>query len=129
MVKAYERIARARSREVPLAHPPGRAQVDFGECVGIIGGVRMKLQVFCFDLPQSDACFIKAYPAETTGGCHVHPFYLSELAISAAMSAPCRGALHLVSGNLSSTLALSRAWVLLVNSAGRSRSACLYIIP
>jgi transposase len=21
--------------------------------------------VFCFDLPQSDACFIKAYPAKT----------------------------------------------------------------
>ena len=68
VVKDYVRIARARSREVfvPLAHPPGHAQVDFGECVGIIGGVRMKLHVFCFDLPQSDACFIKAYPAETT---------------------------------------------------------------
>jgi transposase len=26
----------------------------------------MKLHVFCFVLPQSDACFIKAYPAETT---------------------------------------------------------------
>ena len=62
------RIARTRSREafVPLAHPPGHAQVDFGECIGVIGGVRMKLRVFCFDLPQSDACFIKAYPAETT---------------------------------------------------------------
>jgi hypothetical protein len=34
------------------------------ECIGVIGGVRMKLHVFC--LPQSDACFIKAYPAETT---------------------------------------------------------------
>jgi DNA invertase Pin-like site-specific DNA recombinase len=32
----------------------------------VIGGVRMKLHVFCCDLPQSDACFIKAYPAETT---------------------------------------------------------------
>jgi transposase len=51
---------------VPLAHPPGHAQVDFGECIGVIGGVRMKLHVFCFDLPHSDACFIKAYPAETT---------------------------------------------------------------
>jgi hypothetical protein len=68
VVKDYVRIARARSREVfvPLAHPPGHAQVDFGECVGVIGGVRMKLHVFCFDLPQSDACFVKAYPAETT---------------------------------------------------------------
>jgi hypothetical protein len=35
-----------------------------GECIGVIGGVRMKLHVFCFDMP-SDACFIKAYPAET----------------------------------------------------------------
>jgi transposase len=25
-----------------------------------------KLHVFCFDLPQLDACFIKAYRAETT---------------------------------------------------------------
>ena len=68
VVKDYVRLARARSREVfvPLSHPPGHAQVDFGECVGVIGGVRMKLHVFCFDLPQSDACFIKAYPAETT---------------------------------------------------------------
>ena len=68
VVKDYVRIARSRSREVfvPLAHPPGHAQVDFGECFGVIGGVRMKLHVFCFDLPHSDACFIKAYPAETT---------------------------------------------------------------
>lgn len=68
VVKDYIRIARTRSREVfvPLAHPPGHAQVDFGECIGVIGGVRMKLHVFCFDLPHSDACFIKAYPAETT---------------------------------------------------------------
>jgi len=68
VVKDYVRLARTRSREVyvPLAHPPGHAQVDFGECVGVIGGVRMKLHVFCFDLPHSDACFIKAYPAETT---------------------------------------------------------------
>src|ERR1700704_268716 len=60
--------AASRSREVfvPLAHPPGHAQVDFGECFGVIGGVRMKLHVFCFDLPHSDARFIKAYPAETT---------------------------------------------------------------
>src|SRR4030088_2984693 len=56
----------AREVFVPLAHPPGHAQVDFGECIGVIGGVRMKLRVFCFDRPQSDACFIKAYPAETT---------------------------------------------------------------
>jgi transposase len=59
VVKDYVRLARTRSREVfiPLAHPPGNAQVDFGECIGVIGGVRMKLHVFCFDLPQSPVKF------------------------------------------------------------------------
>lgn len=68
VVKDYVRACRARGREtfVPLAHPPGHAQVDFGEAVAIIGGVRQKIRFFCMDLPQSDACFVKAYPAETT---------------------------------------------------------------
>ncbi len=68
VVKDHVRLARTRSREtfVPLSHPPGHAQVDFGESVGVIGGVQMKLHVFCCDLPHSDACFVKAYPAETT---------------------------------------------------------------
>jgi len=68
VVKDYVRLSQARGREtfVPLAHPPGHAQVDFGEAVGIIGGVRRKIHFFCLDLPQSDACFVKAYPAETT---------------------------------------------------------------
>ena len=68
VVKDYVRISRARGREtfVPLAHPPGHAQVDFGEAVGVIGGVRQKIHFLCMDLPQSDACFVKAYPRETT---------------------------------------------------------------
>ena len=68
VVKDYVRLARSRAREtfVPLAHPPGHAQVDFGEAIGVIGGVRQKLHVFFMDLPHSDAPFMKAYPAETT---------------------------------------------------------------
>src|SRR5665213_4149030 len=68
VVKDYVRVSRARGREtfVPLAHPPGHAQVDFGEAVGVIGGVRQKIHFFCMDLPQSDVCFVKAYPRETT---------------------------------------------------------------
>lgn len=68
VVKDYVRLARARGREtfVPLSHPPGHAQVDFGEAVAVIGGVRQKIHFFCMDLPQSDAPFVKAYPAETT---------------------------------------------------------------
>src|SRR4029453_12573660 len=49
-----------------IGHVVSRGRTDFGECIGVIGGVRTKLHVFCFDLPPSGACFIKAYPAETT---------------------------------------------------------------
>jgi len=68
VVKDHVRRQKARGREtfVPLSHPPGHAQVDFGEAVAIIGGVRQKIHFFCMDLPQSDSGFVKAYPRETT---------------------------------------------------------------
>ncbi len=68
VVADYVRQARQRTAEkfVPLAHPAGHAQVDFGEAVGVIGGVECKLHIFFMDLPHSDAPFMKAYPAETT---------------------------------------------------------------
>ena len=68
VVKDHVRLCLARNREtfVPLAHPPGHGQVDFGEAVGVIGGVRQKIHFFCMSLPHSDACFVKAYPRETT---------------------------------------------------------------
>jgi transposase len=66
IVKDYVRERRHRMREVfvPLIHPPGHAQVDFGEAMAVIGGERCKIHLFCLDLPHSDACFVKAYPAE-----------------------------------------------------------------
>ena len=68
IVKDYVREHRRRSREmfVPLSHPPGHAQCDFGEALVIIGGVEQKAHCFVLDLPHSDGCFVKAYPAETT---------------------------------------------------------------
>ena len=68
IVKDYVASWRQRSQEVfvPLAHPPGHAQVDFGEALGIIGGVERKIHFFAFHLPHSDASFVVAYPAETT---------------------------------------------------------------
>ena len=66
IVKDYVRERRAGVREVfvPLAHPPGHAQADFGEAVAVVGGVERKVHFFCLDLPHSDAGFVKAYPAE-----------------------------------------------------------------
>jgi len=45
---------------------PGHAQVDFGETLGVIGGVECKIHFFVMSLPHSDAVFVKGYPAETT---------------------------------------------------------------
>ena len=68
VVTDYVREKKRRNREVfvPLSHAPGHAQVDFGEALGVIGGVECKLHYFAMALPHSDAFFIKAYPAETT---------------------------------------------------------------
>jgi len=68
IVSDYICAARQRQREmfVPLSHPPGHAQADFGEAFAIIGGVERKVHFLVIDLPHSDACFVKAYPGETT---------------------------------------------------------------
>jgi len=68
IVKDYVAGWRQRTQEmfVPLIHPPGHAQADFGEAIGVIGGVERKIHFLAIDLPHSDAIFVVAYPAETT---------------------------------------------------------------
>jgi transposase len=68
IVKDYVRLRKLSQREmfVPLAHPPGDAQADFGEAMVMIGGVKRKAHYLAMDLPQSDDCFVMAFPAETT---------------------------------------------------------------
>ena len=62
IVKDHVREHRQRTQEmfVPLSHPSGHAQCDFGETVAVIGGVERKVHYVVLDLPQSDGCFIKA---------------------------------------------------------------------
>ena len=68
IVKDYVREHRRRTREmyVPLSHPAGHAQCDFGQAKAVVGGVEQTVHYFVLDLPYSDGCFIKAYSAETT---------------------------------------------------------------
>ena len=68
LVKDYVREHRRRVREVfvPLTHDPGHARCDFGEALAVIPGVERKANYFVLDLPHSDGCFVKVYPAETT---------------------------------------------------------------
>ena len=68
IVKAYVRAQRLGGQEmfVPLAHPPGDAQADFGEALVVIAGVECKAHDLVVDLPHSDDGFVQAFPAETT---------------------------------------------------------------
>ena len=67
IVKDYVRERRRRLREmfVPLVHPPGHAQADFGEADAIIAGVERRTHFFMMTFPHSDACFVAAYPSAT----------------------------------------------------------------
>lgn len=68
IVKDHVAGWRQQSQEmfVPLVHPPGHAQIDFGEALGVIGGIERKIHFLAMDLPHSDAIFVVGYPAETT---------------------------------------------------------------
>ncbi|MEQ5872931.1 IS21 family transposase [Sagittula sp. NFXS13] len=79
IVKDYVRASKRGSQEmfVPLSHPPGHGQADFGEALVVIGGIEQKAYFFAFYLPHSDACYIRAYPAANTEAWldgHVHAF-------------------------------------------------------
>ena len=45
---------------VPLDHRPGHAQADFGEALVVIGGIERNAHFFAFNLPHSDACYVRA---------------------------------------------------------------------
>ena len=63
IVKDYVREKKLGGQEmfVPLAHPPGDAQADFGEAQVEIGGGLAKAHYFVIDLPHSDESYVRAY--------------------------------------------------------------------
>ena len=65
IIKDFMREQERRGREmfVPLTHPPGHAQADFGEAMVAIGGVEQKAHFFALDMAHSDACYVRAYQA------------------------------------------------------------------
>jgi transposase len=48
---------------LPLSHPPGEAQVDFGFADVWLAGELTKVALFVMTLPYSDAIFIQAFPS------------------------------------------------------------------
>jgi transposase len=55
---------------VPLLHPPGEGQVDFGRAEVVIAGVRHKAALFVLTLPHSNARFGCLFPRECTEAFH-----------------------------------------------------------
>jgi len=51
---------------LPLSHPPGEAQVDFGEATITLQGVETKVALFVMTLPYSGAIFVQVFPRECT---------------------------------------------------------------
>ena len=68
IVKDVVRELKRTSQEVflPLKHPPGEAQVDFGHALVKMSGVLRKVCFFVMTLPYSDAFFVRAYERECT---------------------------------------------------------------
>jgi transposase len=67
-VRRYVAQTKRHGREVfvPLSHPPGEAQFDFGEATVVIAGERCKVAFAVMTLPFSDAWHLSAYPRECT---------------------------------------------------------------
>src|SRR3954447_16625234 len=67
-VKEAVAARKLRSAEVfvPLAHPPGEAQVDFGQAEVTLDGQTATVALFVMTLPYSDAVFLCAFPRECT---------------------------------------------------------------
>lgn len=68
IVKDAVRAWKQTHQEVflPLSHPPGEAQIDFGEATIRLAGQETKVALFVMTLPYSGAIFIQAFPRECT---------------------------------------------------------------
>jgi len=60
IIKDYVRRKKRGNKEmfVPLSHPAGHGQADFGEALVVIGGFEQKAYFFALDPPHSHACWI-----------------------------------------------------------------------
>ena len=68
VVKDAVRAWKQSRQEVflPLSHPPGEAQVDFGEATIRLAGRELKVALFVMTLPYSGAIFVQVFPRECT---------------------------------------------------------------
>ncbi len=68
VVKDAVRAWKQSRQEVflPLSHPPGEAQVDFGEATIRLAGQETKVALFVMTLPYSGAISIQVFPRECT---------------------------------------------------------------
>ena len=87
IVKDAVRAWKQSHQEVflPLSHPAGEAQVDFGEATIRLAGQETKVALFVMTLPYSGAIFMQAFPRECT------ETFLEGHRRASNTSAACRG--------------------------------------
>jgi len=68
IVQEAVRALKQQGREVflPLAHPPGEAQADYGFAQVELQGELTQVALFVMSLPYSDAIYLQAFPRECT---------------------------------------------------------------
>jgi hypothetical protein len=72
IVRAAVAASKQSQKEVlvPLLHPPGEAQCDFGRAEVVVAGVRYPAALFVLTLPQSHARLGCLFPRECTATFH-----------------------------------------------------------
>jgi transposase len=72
IVRDAVHAAKARQAEafVPLLHPPGHAQCDFGRAEVVVAGIPYQAALFVLTLPHSNARFGCLFPRECTEAFH-----------------------------------------------------------
>lgn len=70
LTAVWEAVTDLRSKRqevfMPLSHPMGEAQVDFGHALVKLNGVLQKVSFFVMALPYSDGFFVQAFERECT---------------------------------------------------------------
>ena len=132
IVKDYvrERCRRLREMFVPLAHPPGHAQTNFGEADAIIAGVEHRAHFFVMTFPHSDACLRPARRRRPGWTGTTEPFSFStafpKRSSTTMTSAWCRAFCRTTRGNERGRVARPRK---LSRSAERRRRKTVAYIP
>ena len=69
VAKLREEISSGQEVSIPLSHPAGEAQVDFGDTVFYENGIMYEGHHLAVTFPHSDGKFVQLFKGETWSAC------------------------------------------------------------